>query len=82
MQSIQYAWRIRDVRMQHGRKKKWRTLNWKMTETQALAWASRHGFELQRVEGSAEAQPVSFVRPLGPAVAPAQADDTSFWAVR
>ena len=60
MQSILYTWRIRDVRMHHGRKKKWRTLNWKMTETQALAWVSRHGFELQRVEGSAEPMERSF----------------------
>jgi hypothetical protein len=54
MQSIFFTWRIRDVRMQRGRKKKWRTLTWKMTEMQALAWASRHGFEIQRVEGSGE----------------------------
>ena len=44
-----YLWRIKDKRT--GR---WRTLRWRMTEADALDWASEEGVEIEQFENSAE----------------------------
>lgn len=39
------------VRQENGR---WRLLRWRMTETNAAAWAAREGKELRQVPASAQ----------------------------
>ncbi len=46
------SWRVRDPRRKSG----WRELHWKMTPTDAQAWAEKNAAELAPVPGTEEAR--------------------------
>ena len=50
---VLYSWRIKDEISPWRKKAGWRTLGWRTTEADALAWGASQGYEIQRVEGSA-----------------------------
>ena len=54
---IVYSWCIKDETSpwrKKNQKQPWRKLAWRMTETDALAWAIKQGCEIQVVEGSGQ----------------------------
>ena len=49
-----YSWRIFDQVSPWRKTKPWRTLSWKMTEMDAVEWAAKEGFEIEKVKGSGQ----------------------------
>ena len=47
-----YSWRIKDEVSPWRKKTGWRTLGWRMTEADAIAWGASQGYEIQCVEGT------------------------------
>ena len=48
--TVVWKWELRDPTLRSG----WRLLSWRMSETDAAAWAKTEGAELRKVEGSRE----------------------------